>query len=72
MKENDNLVESAKITSKGQITIPKKIRELLDLNDGDYVVFYYDENKNVKIGNEKNIKVVLDDNTKQATIEREK
>ena len=35
MKENDNLVESAKITSKGQITIPKKIRELLDLNDGE-------------------------------------
>jgi AbrB family looped-hinge helix DNA binding protein len=72
MNEKDNLVESAKITSKGQITIPKKIRELLDLNDGDYVVFYYDENKNVKIGNEKNIKVVLEDNTKQATIEREK
>lgn len=72
MDKKDNLVENAKITSKGQITIPKKIRELLDLNDGDYVVFYYDENKNVKIGNEKNIKVVLDDNTKQATIEREK
>lgn len=70
MKEKDNLFESAKITSKGQITIPKKIRELLDLSDGDYVVFYYDENKNVKIGNEKNIKVVLDDSTKQATIER--
>ena len=72
MNEKDNLVESAKITSKGQITIPKKIRELLDLNDGDYVVFYYDENKNVKIGNEKNIKVVLEDNTKQATMERGK
>ena len=72
MNKKDYLVESAKITSKGQITIPKKIRELLDLNDGDYVVFYYDENKNVKIGNEKNIKVVLEDNTKQATIEREK
>lgn len=72
MDKKDNLVENAKITSKGQITIPKKIRELLDLNDGDYVVFYYDENKNVKIGNEKNIKVVLDDNTKQATIERGK
>ena len=70
MKEKDNLVKSAKITSKGQITIPKKIRELLDLSDGDYVVFYYDENKNVKIGNEKNIKVVSDDSTKQATIER--
>lgn len=72
MDKKNSFVESAKITSKGQITIPKKIRELLDLNDGDYVVFYYDENKNVKIGNERNIKVVLDDNTKQATIERGK
>lgn len=72
MDKKNSFVESAKITSKGQITIPKKIRELLDLNDGDYVVFYYDENKNVKIGNEKNIKVVLDDNTKHATIERGK
>ena len=72
MDKKNSFVESAKITSKGQITIPKKIRDLLELNDGDYVVFYYDENKNVKIGNEKNIKLVLDDNTKQATIEREK
>lgn len=70
MDKKNSFVESAKITSKGQITIPKKIRDLLDLNDGDYVVFYYDENKNVKIGNEKNIKVVLDDSSKQATIER--
>ena len=69
MNEKSNLVESAKITSKGQITIPKKIRDLLDLNDGDYVVFYYDENKNIKLGNEKNIKVVLDDYTKQSTLE---
>jgi AbrB family looped-hinge helix DNA binding protein len=27
------------ITSKGQITIPKKIRERLDLKEGDRIVF---------------------------------
>jgi AbrB family looped-hinge helix DNA binding protein len=29
----------AKITSKGQITIPKEIRELLGVHPGDQVVF---------------------------------
>ncbi|HLF92255.1 MAG TPA: AbrB/MazE/SpoVT family DNA-binding domain-containing protein [Planctomycetota bacterium] len=29
----------AKVTSKGQITIPKEIRELLGLHPGDQVVF---------------------------------
>ena len=32
-------MELAKITSKGQITIPINIRKLLKLNDGDKVAF---------------------------------
>lgn len=32
-------MELAKITSKGQITIPIMIRTLLNLNDGDKVAF---------------------------------
>ena len=32
-------MELAKITSKGQITIPIIIRKLLNLNDGDKVAF---------------------------------
>jgi len=32
-------MELAKITSKGQITIPIMIRKLLNLNDGDKVAF---------------------------------
>lgn len=32
-------MEMSKITSKGQITIPKTIREELRLNEGDRVVF---------------------------------
>lgn len=30
---------SARVTSKGQVTIPKKVREELGLRDGDRVLF---------------------------------
>ena len=31
---------AAKLTSKGQLTIPKAVREALDLREGDQVVFH--------------------------------
>jgi len=34
-------VEVAKVTSKGQITIPISIRRKLDINEGDKVLFVY-------------------------------
>ena len=39
----------ATITSKGQLTIPKAIRERLNLHAGDRVEFYVDENGHVEI-----------------------
>ena len=41
---NKNFPLSAKVTSKGQITIPKEVREKLGVNEGDTVGFYlYDD-----------------------------
>jgi len=33
------MVATAKITSKGQITLPKEVRDLLDVHTGSVVIF---------------------------------
>ena len=38
-------MELAKVTSKGQITIPKSIRELLNLKEGSKVIFIENGNE---------------------------
>ena len=40
MNNNRNFPLSAKLTSKGQITIPKEVREKLGIKEGDTVGFY--------------------------------
>ena len=70
MKNNNELLDTAKLTSKGQITIPKQIRDLLKLEQGDSVVFYVDENKNIKIANKKDCTVLPDENSKQVVVTR--
>lgn len=70
MKNNNELLDTAKLTSKGQITIPKQVRDLLKLEQGDSVVFYVDENKNIKIANKKDCTVLPDENSKQVVVKR--
>ena len=48
----DVFMDTAKVMSKGQVTIPKRIRELLDLQNGDYVTFVVNKDK-VQIQNSK-------------------
>lgn len=31
---------SAKVTSRGQVVIPKEVREKFKINEGDFVLFY--------------------------------
>jgi AbrB family looped-hinge helix DNA binding protein len=38
---------SARITSKGQVTIPRSVREALDLREGDEVVFRVEDTRAV-------------------------
>ena len=56
----DIFMDTAKVMAKGQVTIPKRIRELLNLENGDYVTFVVNKDK-VQIQNseafiEENIK----------------
>ena len=40
---------AAKITSKGQITIPAKLRERLDVGPGDHLNFIEDEDGGIRV-----------------------
>ena len=55
----DMFMDTAKVMAKGQVTIPKRIRELLNLENGDYVTFVVNKDKveiqNSKVIIEKNI-----------------
>ena len=42
-------MSAATITSKGQITIPKSIRSLLDLHSGDKINFLVSESGEVRV-----------------------
>ena len=48
----DIFMDIAKVMAKGQVTIPKRIRELLNLENGDYVTFVVNKDK-VEIQNSK-------------------
>ena len=48
----DTFMDTAKVMAKGQVTIPKRIRELLNLENGDYVTFVVNKDK-VQIQNSK-------------------
>ncbi len=47
---NNIFIANAKVMSKGQVTIPKDVREVLGISSGDRVTFVV-ENGNVKLFN---------------------
>ena len=68
MKKANEFLATAKLTSKGQITIPKIVRETLKLDEGDSVFFYVDKNNNIKISNTKDCKIETDNNKEQIVV----
>ena len=57
----DIFMDTAKVMSKGQVTIPKRIRDLLNLENGDYVTFVVNRDR-VEI---QNSKVFIEENIKK-------
>ena len=57
----DIFMDTAKVMSKGQVTIPKRIREFLNLENGDYVTFVVNKDK-VEI---QNSKVFIEENIRE-------
>ena len=70
MKKENEFLATAKLTSKGQITIPKIVRETLKLDEGDSVFFYVDKNNNIKMSNTKDCKIETDNNKEQIVVKR--
>ena len=50
----EKFMDTAKVMSKGQVTIPKRIRDLLNLKNGDYVTFVVNKDE-VRIQNSKDL-----------------
>ena len=57
----DVFMDTAKVMAKGQVTIPKRIRELLNLENGDYVTFVVNKDR-VEI---QNSNVFIEENIKK-------
>lgn len=50
MMTSNTFIDNAKVMAKGQITIPKDVREILGISNGDRVTFVV-ENGNVRLIN---------------------
>ena len=46
----NTFIDNAKVMSKGQVTIPKDVREILGISSGDRITFFV-ENSNVRLIN---------------------
>ena len=42
-------MDTAKVTSKGQVTIPKKVRKLMDIETGDRVAFELEQDGRLRV-----------------------
>ena len=64
-------IKEAILSSKGQITVPKAIREILHVENGDSLVFYIEDNE-VKLTSTSNLDIKLKVENKKAIVRKEK
>lgn len=62
--------KDAKLSQKGQITVPKEVREKLGVDAGDRIVFFFDENNEVKMTNTENAEIITKNKTQVGSIEK--
>lgn len=64
-------VKEAKISKKGQITVPKEVRKLLGVDSGDKVAFYIENGKSVKLSSADNLDIKAKDKEKELKIKKD-
>ena len=64
-------IKEAVLSSKGQITVPKAIREILHVENGDSLVFYIEDDE-VKITSTNNLDIKLKNEQRKAFVRKEK
>ena len=64
-------IKEAVLSSKGQITVPKAIREILHVENGDSLIFYIEDGE-VKITSTNNLTIRLKDENKKVIVRKEK
>lgn len=65
------MIKQAKLSNKCQITLPKEIRNFLEIDKGDNVVFYIEDNE-IKLTSVRNVSLNLRNANKKTTIKKEK
>ncbi len=38
-------IGESRVTTKGQVTLPKKVRDLLNAEEGDYIIFFNEDGR---------------------------
>ena len=66
-----NKIKEAILSSKCQITVPKVIRDLLQVESGDSLAFYIEDNE-VKLTSTSNLDIKLKNKDKKTVIRKEK
>lgn len=64
-------IKEAILSSKGQITVPKAIREILHVENGDSLVFYIEDDE-VKITSANNLDIKIKDKNNKVVVKKEK